>query len=286
MDGRDFGSPRSVHVPPPLLAGLAMEAQRLGAAAAAGRIAPSPGHLGTSHPPPLHSGKFMPSPLNIHPHHSDVFPGSVPFLSGYSAASHLTSDPAYRAANPSNLQMAQLWASHGHEGLSALPSSLYPAHYLSLGHLDGPALTQHPLYDSHKEGFYLPSSLSQSALLPPPGAPPLPPSTSPPQRTSRDGGRDRPYRADREREQERERDRERDRERQREAERDGERERLREEARPYGVVDLTQDRGGDGGRGREQSWPFPPHTASSPRSRPPRPPSHHALYPGSEGGRE
>lgn len=73
MDGRDFGPPRSVHVPPPLLAGLAMEPHRLGAAAAAGRIPPSPRHLGASHPPappPLHSGKFLPSAINLHPHHS------------------------------------------------------------------------------------------------------------------------------------------------------------------------------------------------------------------------
>ncbi|XP_059931642.1 trinucleotide repeat-containing gene 18 protein-like [Gadus macrocephalus] len=194
MDGRDFGSPRSVHVPPPLLAGLAMEAQRLGAATAAGRIAPSPGHLGTSHPPPLHSGKFMPSPLNIHPHHSDVFPGSVPFLSGYSAASHLTSDPAYRAANPSNLQMAQLWASHGHEGLSALPSSLYPAHYLSLDTWTAPPSPSTPLRLAQRG--ILPAILPQPISAPPSpcARPPLPPSTTPPQRTSRDGGRDRPYR--------------------------------------------------------------------------------------------
>ncbi|KAK1876912.1 Trinucleotide repeat-containing 18 protein [Dissostichus eleginoides] len=164
MDGRDFGPPRSVHGPPPLLAGLSMEAHRLGAAAAAGRIPSSPGH-----PPPLHSGKFMPSAINLHPHHSDAYSsGSSPFLSGYHGPSHLTSDPGYRSANPSSLQMAQLWASHAHEGYPPIPSSLYSSPYhLSLGHLDPSSLPQHHLYDSHKEGFYLPASLSQLPLHPP-----------------------------------------------------------------------------------------------------------------------
>lgn len=53
----------------------------------------------------------------------DAFPaGSSPFLSGYPGPSSLTSDPAYRSANPSGLQMAQLWASHAHEGKSAFAS--------------------------------------------------------------------------------------------------------------------------------------------------------------------
>lgn len=222
MDGRDFGPPRSVHVPPPLLAGLAMEQHRLGAAAAAGRIPPSPGHLGGSHPPTLHSGKYLPSPINLHPHHSDAFPaGSSPFLSGYPGPSHLTSDPAYRTANPSSLQMAQLWASHAHEGYPPLPSSLYSSPYLSLGHLDPPSLSQHALYDSHKEGFYLPASLASLHPHPPPS---VSSSSTPPQRTSRDS-RDKPYRGDRERD----------------------RERSREELRPHSVVDLTQD-----GRGEEE----------------------------------
>ncbi|XP_010778099.1 trinucleotide repeat-containing gene 18 protein-like [Notothenia coriiceps] len=147
MDGRDFGPPRSVHGPPSLLAGLSMEAHRLGAAAAAGRIPPSPGH-----PPPLHSGKFMPSAINLHQHHSDAYSaGSSPFLSGYHGPSHLTSDPGYRSANPSSLQMAQLWASKAHEGYPPIPSSLYSSPYhLSLGHLDPSSLPQHHLYDSHK----------------------------------------------------------------------------------------------------------------------------------------
>lgn len=49
----------------------------------------------------------------------DAFPGaSSPFLSGYVSASsgHGSSDPAFRAPNPASLQMAQLWASHPHEG--------------------------------------------------------------------------------------------------------------------------------------------------------------------------
>lgn len=47
----------------------------------------------------------------------DAFPaGSSPFLSGYPGPSPLTSDPPYRSANSSSLQMAQLWASHAHDG--------------------------------------------------------------------------------------------------------------------------------------------------------------------------
>lgn len=54
----------------------------------------------------------------------DAFPaGSSPFLSGYPGHSPLTSDPSYRSANPSGLQMAQLWASHTHEGKSPLAST-------------------------------------------------------------------------------------------------------------------------------------------------------------------
>lgn len=68
----------------------------------------------------------------------DAFPaGSSPFLSGYPGHSHLTSDPAYRSANPSGLQMAQLWASHAHEGKSPIAStdicislSLFLSHYI------------------------------------------------------------------------------------------------------------------------------------------------------------
>ena len=65
----------------------------------------------------------LPSPAG------DSFPGgSSPFLSGYvssglagSAPHHggpapMASDPSFRAPTPSNLQMAQLWASHPHEG--------------------------------------------------------------------------------------------------------------------------------------------------------------------------
>lgn len=59
----------------------------------------------------------------------DAFPaGSSPFLSGYPGPSSLTSDPAYRSTNPSSLQMAQLWASHAHDGKSPTCAfvSLFP----------------------------------------------------------------------------------------------------------------------------------------------------------------
>lgn len=67
----------------------------------------------------------------------DAFPaGSSPFLSGYPGPSSLTSDPAaYRSANPSGLQMAQVWASHAHEGKSPVSStniSLSPFFFLFL----------------------------------------------------------------------------------------------------------------------------------------------------------
>ncbi|KAF6720104.1 Trinucleotide repeat-containing gene 18 protein [Oryzias melastigma] len=253
MDGRDFGPPRSVHVPPPLLAGLAMEPHRLGAAAAAGRVPPSPGHLGANHPPSLHSGKFLPPAINLHPHHSDAFPaGSSPFLSGYPGPSSLTPDPAYRSTNPSSLQMAQLWASHAHEGYPPLPSSLYSSPYLSLGHLEPPSLSQHPLYDSHKDAYFLPPHLSQSPFHTPSTSSTTTSSSAPSQRTSRDGGRDRSYRAERERE------------------------RSREEPRPHSVVDLTQDGRGEEDRkasrdqerdkdrdSEREGWSFHPHQHKS-----------------------
>ncbi|XP_016405091.1 trinucleotide repeat-containing gene 18 protein-like, partial [Sinocyclocheilus rhinocerous] len=153
MDGRDFGPPRSVHVPPPLLSGLPMESHRLSAAAAAGRMPPSPGHLGAGHPAALHTGKYLSSAMNLHSHHSDAFPGaSSPFLGGYASASsaHGLSDPAFRAPNSASLQMAQLWASHPHEGFPHLPSSLYPSPYIPLGHLEHPQLSQQALFDSQK----------------------------------------------------------------------------------------------------------------------------------------
>lgn len=54
----------------------------------------------------------------------DAFPaGTSPFLSGYPGPSPLTSDPAYRSANSSSLQMAQLWASHAHEGKTPFASA-------------------------------------------------------------------------------------------------------------------------------------------------------------------
>ncbi len=49
----------------------------------------------------------------------DAFPGaSSPFLGVYvsTSSAHGSSDPAFRTPNPASLQMAQLWASHPHEG--------------------------------------------------------------------------------------------------------------------------------------------------------------------------
>lgn len=100
------------------------------------------------------------------------------------------------------------------------------------------------------DGYFLTSSLSQSPLHPPSASLATPSSSTPPQRTSRDGVRDRTYRT--------------------------ERERLREESRPHSVVDLTQetrgedDRKASRDRDREKdhetdrdrerdSWSFHPH---------------------------
>lgn len=117
------------------------------------------------------------------------------------------------------------------------------------------------------------SSLSQSPLPPPSATSATPSRSTPPQRTSRDGGRDRTYRTERER--------------------DRERERLREETRPHSVVDLTlegrgeddrrasrdrdrdKDKDHDADRDRD-SWSFHPHqhkSAVESRSRlsPPQP---------------
>lgn len=111
------------------------------------------------------------------------------------------------------------------------------------------------------EGFYLPPSLSQLHLHPPLAPPTAPSSSTPPQKVSRDGGRDRHYRGERERE------------------RDKERERSREEQRPHSVVDLTQDGRSEEDRrvrssGQEQErererdterdvWSFPSHHQKS-----------------------
>lgn len=75
------------------------------------------------------------------------------------------------------------------------------------------------------DGYFLSSSLSHSPLHPPSASSATPSSSTPPQRASRDGGRERSHRVERERDKERER----------------ERERSREEQRPHSVVDLTQD---------------------------------------------
>ncbi|XP_058234405.1 trinucleotide repeat-containing gene 18 protein isoform X1 [Hemibagrus wyckioides] len=240
MDGRDFGPPRSVHVPPPLLSGLAMESHRLGASAASGRIPPSPGHLGAGHPAAaLHSGKFLSPTINMQSHHSDAFPGASSFLGGYMSSpnahagpSSLPSDPSFRApSNPPSLQMAQLWASHSHEGFPHISSGLYPGPFLPLGHLEHPQLGQHSLFDSQKEGFYLPGSVhSQSAMarslvahLP---SPLSREKTQELHRSSKDSGRElgkeKPCKSEPGHSVQR-------------------RERAREESRPHSVVDLTQD---------------------------------------------
>lgn len=70
MDGRDFGPPRSVHGPPPLLSGLAMESHRLGAT---GRLAPAAGPMAAGLPAALQPGKFLASGISLHSH-----PGKAP----------------------------------------------------------------------------------------------------------------------------------------------------------------------------------------------------------------
>ncbi|KAG5854512.1 hypothetical protein ANANG_G00038610 [Anguilla anguilla] len=293
MDGRDFGPPRSVHVPSPLLSGLAMEPHRLGAAAAAGRIPPSPGHVGTGHPAPLHTGKYLSSAMNLHSHHGDAFPGgSSPFLSSYvsgglaSSAPHgspapMASDPSFRAPTPSNLQMAQLWASHPHEDLLQqsiykssqcyphLPSSLYPSPYIPLAHMEHPSsgspllaqLSQHALFESQKEGFYLSGHAGQSAMHSQPSIPRIPtahvpsvlsrekeapPHSRAPKDSARETSREKTYKSEHahpvsRRDRDRDRDRERDRDRYADRDRDRDRDRSKEEPRPHSVVDLTHD---------------------------------------------
>ncbi|XP_060799022.1 trinucleotide repeat-containing gene 18 protein isoform X3 [Neoarius graeffei] len=168
----------------------------------------------------------------------DAFPGASSFLSGYVSSSNphagpssLPSDPAFRAPNPPSLQMAQLWASHSHEGFPHLTSGLYPGPYLPLGHLEHPQLGQHSLFDSQKEGFYLPGSIhSQSAMARSLVAHlPNPLSREKAQelhKSSKDSGRelgkDKPCKSEPGHSVQR-------------------RERSREEPRPHSVVDLTQD---------------------------------------------
>ncbi|KAB0400827.1 hypothetical protein E2I00_013608, partial [Balaenoptera physalus] len=67
--------------------------------------------------------------------------------------------------------MVQLWAAHAHEGFSHLPSGLYPS-YLHLNHLEPPSsgspllsqLGQPSIFDSQKDGFYLPAPGAPGAL--------------------------------------------------------------------------------------------------------------------------
>uniref|UniRef100_A0A8C6YPD0 Trinucleotide repeat containing 18 n=1 Tax=Nothoprocta perdicaria TaxID=30464 RepID=A0A8C6YPD0_NOTPE len=82
MDGRDFGPPRSVHGPPPLLSALAMESHRL--APAAGRLAPAAGPLAAGLPAALPPGKFLASGISLHSHPgfshlpSGLYPSYIP----------------------------------------------------------------------------------------------------------------------------------------------------------------------------------------------------------------
>lgn len=127
------------------------------------------------------------------------------------------------------------------------------------------------------DGYFLPSSLRQSPLHPPSASSTTPSGSIHPQRPSRDGGRDRSYRTEREKE----------------------RERSREELRPQSVVDLTlegrseEDRraGKDRDADRDRdSWSFHPHQQKShsqpstvePRSRPSLP--QHSFPPGRGAG--
>lgn len=105
------------------------------------------------------------------------------------------------------------------------------------------------------DGFYLPASFAQLPLHPPSAPSTAPSSSTPPQRSSRDPGRERHYRG----------------------ERDREREHSREEQRPHSVVDLTQDgrsederRGRSGDRDRDRDldrdrhvWPQSPQSVQT-----------------------
>lgn len=91
MDGRDFGPPRSVHGPPPLLSGLAMESHRLGAT---GRLAPAAGPMAAGLPAALQPGKFLASGISLHSH-----PGKAPRNPRYPRA-FPPSPPRSRAADP------------------------------------------------------------------------------------------------------------------------------------------------------------------------------------------
>lgn len=102
------------------------------------------------------------------------------------------------------------------------------------------------------DAYFLPPHLSQSPFHTPSTSSTTTSSSAPSQRTSRDGGRDRSYRAERERE------------------------RSREEPRPHSVVDLTQDGRGEEDRkasrdqerdkdrdSEREGWSFHPHQHKS-----------------------
>ncbi|KAJ7305918.1 hypothetical protein JRQ81_010284 [Phrynocephalus forsythii] len=125
MDGRDLGPPRAVHVPPPLLSGLAMESHHRVAAAGAAAARLAPLAAGLAPPGPLPPGKYLASGLNL----------------------------------------------HSHPGFSHLPNGLYPS-YIPLSHLEPnnsgspllAQLSQHSLFESPKDGFYLAGHAGQSTL--------------------------------------------------------------------------------------------------------------------------
>lgn len=88
MDGRDFGPPRSVHGPPPLLSGLAMESHRLGAT---GRLAPAAGPMAAGLPAALQPGKFLASGISLHSH-----PGKAPRIPRRGRQLHRSPVPPFR----------------------------------------------------------------------------------------------------------------------------------------------------------------------------------------------
>ncbi|KFO25356.1 Trinucleotide repeat-containing gene 18 protein [Fukomys damarensis] len=95
---------------------------------------------------------------------SFVASGMGPSASSQGSPVPLPSDLSFRSPTPSNLPMVQLWAAHAHEGFSHLPSGLYPS-YLHLNHLEPPSsgspllsqLGQPSIFDTQKDGFYLPA---------------------------------------------------------------------------------------------------------------------------------
>ncbi|KAB1263588.1 Trinucleotide repeat-containing gene 18 protein [Camelus dromedarius] len=102
---------------------------------------------------------------------SFVASGMGPSASSHGSPVPLPSDLSFRSPTPSNLPMVQLWAAHAHEGFSHLPSGLYPS-YLHLNHLEPPSsgspllsqLGQPSIFDTQKDGFFLPAPGAPGAL--------------------------------------------------------------------------------------------------------------------------